>query len=142
MEKELGDTLMITRKQLLKNGSDPDTHRKYYAQFITPEMEHMILDKIGKDRLLSSTDKHFNDIPLEEWYMMIIKLQDKRTGKILTDPLLYNQHVGDFDNYWHTPLFDTTDIIRAFRLCGDVPTLSGYICTFKECAKQIVERTV
>ena len=42
-------------------------HRRYYAQFVTPQVKALVLRCIGKERLLKSTDPHFNDIPLKVW---------------------------------------------------------------------------
>lgn len=56
---------MITREDYLENGSE--LHRAYYAQFITPEYRSRVIARIGKDRILKSTDKHLNDIALYLW---------------------------------------------------------------------------
>lgn len=45
-------------------------HRRYYAQFVTPQVKALVLRYIGKERLLKSTDPHFNDIPLKVWDAM------------------------------------------------------------------------
>ena len=43
------------------------THRQYYSQFVNDNVKQMIIDKIGKDKLLNSEDEYFNDIPLYLW---------------------------------------------------------------------------
>lgn len=43
------------------------THREYYAQFVTPDRKAAVERVIGKERLLTSTDPHFNDIPMHIW---------------------------------------------------------------------------
>ena len=96
---------MITRKDYMAS-EDSGMHCKYYAQFVSKEIENLILKRIGMDRLLSSTDKYFNDIA--GWDMIIT-------------------------------LFDTSYIDAALKRCGDVPSISGYVCIFKECARQMVE---
>jgi hypothetical protein len=53
-----------TRQQLLNNEC---THREYYAQFVTEQFVDRVSSRIGKDELLSSKDKHLNDIPLKIW---------------------------------------------------------------------------
>lgn len=59
---------MHTRKAYL-NGEC--THREYYAQFVDDSIISEILRRIGKDAILASTDKHFNDIPLERWDTLV-----------------------------------------------------------------------
>jgi hypothetical protein len=53
------------------------THRQYYAQFVTPEIKTIVLDRFGLQRLLRSHDEHLNDIPLGEW--------DSLAGRISAD---------------------------------------------------------
>ena len=43
------------------------THREYMGQFVTPYVRERVLEAIGIDRIQSSPDEHFNDIPLAEW---------------------------------------------------------------------------
>ena len=42
-------------------------HRRYFGQFVTDGTKSRVLSAIGLDRLKSSTDPHFNDIPLRIW---------------------------------------------------------------------------
>ncbi|GED41224.1 hypothetical protein [Cobetia marina] len=42
-------------------------HHDYYVQFVGPEEMDKVEDVIGYERILSSTDYHFNDIPDDEW---------------------------------------------------------------------------
>lgn len=42
-------------------------HRRYFGQFVTPGTKHRVLSVIGLERLMASTDPHFNDIPLSLW---------------------------------------------------------------------------
>lgn len=42
------------------------SHREYYAQFVNTQILNLAL-RIGKSRLIASSDSHFNDIPLNEW---------------------------------------------------------------------------
>jgi hypothetical protein len=55
---------MITREDYMDHKA---THREYYGQFITPTIVAQVARMIGKDRIMASTDPHFNDIPLREW---------------------------------------------------------------------------
>lgn len=45
----------------------PAAHRRYYAQFVNQRTIDYVVRAIGADRLLASTDPHFNDIPLPKW---------------------------------------------------------------------------
>ena len=55
---------MKTREQYLNKEC---THREYYAQFVNGQTKGCVLNRIGFEKLLSSRDEHFNDIPLERW---------------------------------------------------------------------------
>jgi hypothetical protein len=63
---ELIDVVKIeyTRKDVINNVC---THREYYAQFVTDELKSTILNIVGIERLLKSTDAHLNDIPIIMW---------------------------------------------------------------------------
>ena len=43
------------------------THADYYAQFVTKQTRDAVRRAIGLDRIINSTNPHFNDIPLAEW---------------------------------------------------------------------------
>lgn len=43
------------------------THREFYAQFLTPAVFSLVRQFIGAEKILRSTDEHFNDIPLKTW---------------------------------------------------------------------------
>lgn len=125
---------MITRKEYMANSAN--LHRAYYSQFITEEMEQLIQLHIGLDRLLTSKDEHFNDITdIREWDAMMYSTYDKRDGRKLCAGWLGN--IEAYETRWH---FNCHPVIKLMRDAGDVPTLSGYTCTFKECARQMVER--
>lgn len=61
---------MHTRQDYL-NGKC--THREYYDQFVTPGTRYMVATFIGKERITTSTDEHFNDIPLITWDALVSK---------------------------------------------------------------------
>jgi hypothetical protein len=44
-----------------------DVHHAYFAQFVTPVITQIVLESIGKERLLKSRDVHLNDVPLRLW---------------------------------------------------------------------------
>ncbi len=43
------------------------THDEFYAQYVTKYVRSVVLNHIGRDVLVKSTDPHFNDIPLATW---------------------------------------------------------------------------
>lgn len=55
---------MITRKEYMDGIF---THEKYYSQFVDHNIKNLVTRSIGLHRIKSSTDPHFNDIPLHEW---------------------------------------------------------------------------
>ena len=54
---------MYTRKQYMNNEV---SHEDYYAQF-GKHLMNVVRNNIGIERILKSTDEHFNDIPLKKW---------------------------------------------------------------------------
>lgn len=64
------------------------THRDYYGQFVTPEAKAIVITSIPVELLIASTDRHFNDIPLQEWDRMpaprFLNEKMKRCGDYLT----------------------------------------------------------
>lgn len=59
---------MKSRKEYLAKQC---THAEYYGQFVDSGIKARVTNSIGMDRLLKSTDKHLNDIPLKEWDRLI-----------------------------------------------------------------------
>lgn len=55
---------MITRNQYMTNEA---THKQYYEQFVNQAVKNAVLQYIGKDKIMASTDEHLNDIPLRRW---------------------------------------------------------------------------
>lgn len=43
------------------------SHRQYYSQFVNDNVKLMILDRIGIDKIITSKDENFNNIPLKIW---------------------------------------------------------------------------
>lgn len=56
--------LKWTRAQYLNREVDHDT---YYDQFVNSEVRAIVANRIGLENIKSSTDEHFNDIPLRHW---------------------------------------------------------------------------
>lgn len=50
---------------------DKTAHRRYYGQFVGPYVISLVRRIVGDERLLKSTDPHFNDIPLRVWDMCV-----------------------------------------------------------------------
>lgn len=46
-------------------------HRRYFGQFVTPATIARVVNSIGADRLMASTDPHMNDIPLALWDRLV-----------------------------------------------------------------------
>jgi len=42
-------------------------HQTYYGQFVNDSITQLVLSRIGKNKILASTDESFNDIPLAKW---------------------------------------------------------------------------
>jgi hypothetical protein len=75
---------MKTRKQYL-NGEV--SHREYHAQFVNDTIKQNVLNHVGLNRLMKSTDKHLNDIPLDIWDsipMYDVSKKLKEVGDYLT----------------------------------------------------------
>lgn len=49
-------------------------HRRYFGQFVTDNTKRSVLSVIGLKALLTSTNPHFNDIPLAKWDSIVPKL--------------------------------------------------------------------
>lgn len=60
---------MMTRQEYMSASREdaPAAHRAYYSQFVNQRTIDAVVRAIGADKLLASTDPHFNDIPLPEW---------------------------------------------------------------------------
>lgn len=60
---------MYTRTEYMKDSQTdgPAAHRRYFCQFVTDRTKDRVMQSIGLDRLMSSTDPHLNDIPLPLW---------------------------------------------------------------------------
>jgi hypothetical protein len=67
---------IYTRAEYIKdsNTDGMKAHRRYFGQFVTAGTKSRVLNSIGLDRILSSTNEHFNDIPLRLWDILASKL--------------------------------------------------------------------
>lgn len=65
-------------------------HRKYYAQFVTPQIKDLVVSSIGRAQIIFSKDYSFNDIPLIFWDKLVesipasIRKQLKAAGDTLS----------------------------------------------------------
>ena len=128
---------MITRRDYMNDS--PNLHRKYHAQFVLPFMEDMILQFIGLDKLMACKDKHLNDIPIHKWDALLFSLYSKRTGKKLRDTAA-SEAFGNTKAYHIVWQFDRVPVDKLLLEAGEMPSLATYVCIFKECARQMVER--
>lgn len=55
---------LFTRKELMDKKVG---HNDYYSQFVNPHVIDYVAARIGRERIVKSDDKHFNDIPLSLW---------------------------------------------------------------------------
>lgn len=77
-------------------------HHRYYVQFATDATRQEVKRRIGEDRIKASTDKWFNDIPLNEWDRMegaiksTISITTKRAAEpVANKPNHYTWSLGD-----------------------------------------------
>jgi hypothetical protein len=66
-------TEIYTRSQYMSDARTDrmGAHRRFYGQFVTPSTIARVVNLIGKNRLLASTDEHMNDIPLDLWDRLV-----------------------------------------------------------------------
>lgn len=72
--------MIMTRSDYMADGchkvpsdqaAGSSAHRRYYSQLVGRSTIDHVVRTIGADALLSSADRHFNDIPLRLWYAAI-----------------------------------------------------------------------
>lgn len=64
---------MYTYKEYMKN-PNKELHHKYYAQFVTGDTIHYVINHIGFENIVNSGDYFFNDIPIEKWDRLFMVL--------------------------------------------------------------------
>ena len=77
--------LEFTRAQYMSatRKEQPAAHRRYYAQWVTPNIRDMVTAHFGLDLLLASKDPHLNDIPLARWDRLarrFVRAEDNSLG--------------------------------------------------------------
>ena len=107
--------MRITREEYLgaTSQSAHRAHRAYYAQYVEAWVLEAVERNIGRERILKSTDPHFNDIPLRRW-------------DALAAPLA-------------RPVPNGSGIHGKMAALGDHPSLAGMVSIYKEAARQIKE---
>ncbi len=76
---------LITRSDYLATGQTDRmaAHRAYYAQFVTPAHFGRLRRLVGLiDRIKSSNDPHFNNIPLSTWDRMSVPVPAESAAKM------------------------------------------------------------
>jgi hypothetical protein len=102
---------MFTRQDYLATPNSTAAHRRFYGQFVTPEIERILLNHISLSDLRASTDPHMNDIPLRRWDDLF-NLTPSSVWKAIRD-------AGD---------------VNACSFANNV-------CLYKEAARQILEKS-
>lgn len=65
MAKQLIDGILVYDRAEYLAGNI--SHERYYSQFVNANIRAYVAKQIGKARIISNTDPHFNTIPLSEW---------------------------------------------------------------------------
>lgn len=65
--------MTFTRKQLRNEEVSP---HDYYMQFATPAIVSMVAGEFSPEELNASTDPHFNDISLDRWDQMALRIRN------------------------------------------------------------------
>ena len=60
-------------------------HHRYYIQFVTDATRRMVERRIGRERIMASTDPHHNDIPLKEWDNLMDVVKYTMAGRKLAE---------------------------------------------------------
>jgi len=86
------------------------THREYYAQFVTPGVKRLVIDRFGVDQLVNTPDQEYlNTINLSQWDGLV--------------PLLWM----DFK------------VCALMRSTNEWRSLGTGVCILKEAARQLIE---
>ena len=94
-------------------------HRRYFAQFVNDDTIRRVVNGVGSERLLASTDPHLNDIPLGEW--------DALCG--------FRQRGSDIE--WTSP--GALPCNRISKELGTWMSPSDLVCIAKEAARQWID---
>lgn len=112
------------------HGTSTQTHRAYYAQFVTKHTQLAVLQRFGIDQLRSAfaRDPHLNTIPLKQWDAL--SWHSVNTGgrsyphrHFLSGPFV--AHLA----------YNNMAIVEA----GESLTRAVLVCIAKEAARQLIE---
>ena len=109
---------MKTRKDYL---SGKISHREYCSQFVDEHIKQEVLDFIGLEPLMTSTDEHLNDISCTKYW----------------DRLAGFQFIGS--TMVKKPSFIRPELLAKLKESGEGVSCAGLVCIYKEAAKQIIE---
>ena len=111
--------MTITRAEYMQDSSN--LHRQYYGQFVNDAVKNKVLQFIGKEALLASTDEHLNDIPLKKW--------DALGGFIFRGSELILK-----------PTTIEPIEISKLKEANEGVSPSTLVCIYKEAGKQLIEQ--
>jgi hypothetical protein len=98
---------MFTRKQYLDSEC---SHFDYYSQFVGAYVFAELALGISRERLMQSTDPHFNDIPLRQWDQIGVRLLNYR------------------------------NFTSALKSAQEVPALCAAVCVLKTAARMVTHK--
>lgn len=113
--------MTYTYKQYM---NDECTHNDYYGQYVTPEMIKYVSRMIGREKILESKDKHFNDIQLGVWDSINVM-------QFINRELWINNYLSSLDPKAH-PNNAEAHATRRFYY-----SLSDNVCVAKAAARKI-----
>ena len=58
----------MNREQYLDSHDGEKAFKAYYGQFVDDGVKQQVMQVIGKNKILKSTDDYFNDIPMRRWH--------------------------------------------------------------------------
>lgn len=105
----------MNRQEYLAEGGFR-SHREYYGQFVSQATINWVVRCIGDAKIMASTNRYFNDIPLHLWDNAAWSGDLKKGNLKRVIPV--GAKIADF---------------------GDVWTAAGMVCVAKEAARQYKE---
>ena len=103
------------------------SHREFFSQFVNAGVKAKVLECIGSEALLKSTDEHLNDIPMKKWDSMAGFVWAIRGGQQVA--IVKPQTSQDVEPIDAGLLRDT----------GEGVSYAGLVCIYKEAARQLIE---
>lgn len=103
------------------------SHREFFSQFVNVGVKAKVLECIGAEALLKSTDEHLNDIPMKKWDSMAGFRWSIIGGQEVA--VIKPQTSRDIEPIDAGLLRDT----------GEGVSCAGLVCIYKEAARQLIE---